>query len=39
MQVQMKVNGKSVSVDAAPNTLLVNALRDAPQTHWHSRWL
>ena len=28
MQVQMKVNGKSVSVDAAPNTLLVNALRE-----------
>ena len=28
MQVQMKVNGKSVSVEAAPNTLLVNALRE-----------
>ena len=28
MQVQMKVNGKSVSVDAAPNTLLVQALRE-----------
>ena len=28
MQVHMKVNGKSVSVDAAPNTLLVNALRE-----------
>ena len=28
MQVQMKVNGKSVSVDAAPNTLLVTALRE-----------
>ena len=28
MQVQMKVNGKSVSIDAAPNTLLVNALRE-----------
>ena len=28
MQVQMKVNGKSVTVDAAPNTLLVQALRE-----------
>ena len=28
MQVQMKVNGKSVTVEAAPNTLLVNALRE-----------
>jgi aerobic carbon-monoxide dehydrogenase small subunit len=28
MQVQMKVNGKNVSVDAAPNTLLVHALRE-----------
>lgn len=28
MQVQMKVNGKSVSIDVAPNTLLVHALRE-----------
>ncbi len=28
MQVQMKVNGKAVTVDAAPNTLLVQALRE-----------
>ena len=28
MQVQMKVNGKAVTVDAAPQTLLVNALRE-----------
>jgi aerobic carbon-monoxide dehydrogenase small subunit len=28
MQVQLKVNGKAVTVDAAPNTLLVQALRD-----------
>lgn len=27
MQVQLKVNGKSVSLDVAPNTLLVQALR------------
>jgi ferredoxin len=28
MQVQMKVNGKAVTVNAAPNTLLVQALRE-----------
>ena len=28
MQVQLQVNGKAVTVDAAPHTLLVNALRD-----------
>ena len=28
MQVQLKVNGKAVTIDAAPNTLLVQALRD-----------
>ncbi|MDP3136974.1 MAG: (2Fe-2S)-binding protein [Burkholderiaceae bacterium] len=28
MQVQLKVNGKAVSVDAPPNTLLVQALRE-----------
>jgi carbon-monoxide dehydrogenase small subunit len=28
MQVQLKVNGKSVTVDAAPNTLLVQAIRE-----------
>jgi aerobic carbon-monoxide dehydrogenase small subunit len=28
MQVQLKVNGKSVAVDAAPHTLLVQALRE-----------
>jgi aerobic carbon-monoxide dehydrogenase small subunit len=28
MQVQLKVNGKAVAVDAAPNTLLVQALRE-----------
>jgi carbon-monoxide dehydrogenase small subunit len=28
MQVQLKVNGKPVVVDAAPNTLLVQALRE-----------
>ena len=28
MQVQLKVNGKAVSVDVAPNTLLVQALRE-----------
>jgi carbon-monoxide dehydrogenase small subunit len=28
MQVQLKVNGKAVVVDAAPNTLLVQALRE-----------
>ena len=28
MQVQLKVNGKAVTVDAAPNTLLVQALRE-----------
>ena len=28
MQVQMHVNGKAVSIDAAPNTLLVQALRE-----------
>ena len=28
MQVQLKVNGKSVAVDAAPNTLLVQAIRE-----------
>ena len=28
MQVQLQVNGKPVTVDAAPHTLLVNALRD-----------
>ena len=28
MQVQLKVNGKAVAVDAAPHTLLVQALRD-----------
>jgi aerobic carbon-monoxide dehydrogenase small subunit len=28
MQVQFKVNGKSASVDVAPNTLLVQALRE-----------
>ena len=28
MQVQLKVNGKTVSVDVAPNTLLVHALRE-----------
>jgi carbon-monoxide dehydrogenase small subunit len=27
MQVQLKVNGKAVSLDVAPNTLLVQALR------------
>ena len=28
MQVQLKVNGKAASVDVAPNTLLVHALRE-----------
>jgi aerobic carbon-monoxide dehydrogenase small subunit len=28
MQVQFKVNGKSVSIDVPPNTLLVTALRE-----------
>ena len=28
MQVQMKVNGKAATVDVAPNTLLVHALRE-----------
>ncbi|MES2635209.1 MAG: (2Fe-2S)-binding protein [Pseudomonadota bacterium] len=28
MQVQMKVNGKAASIDVAPNTLLVTALRE-----------
>ena len=28
MQVQLKVNGKSTSLDLAPNTLLVQALRE-----------
>ncbi|MDO8278297.1 MAG: (2Fe-2S)-binding protein [Burkholderiaceae bacterium] len=28
MQVQLKVNGKAVTVDAPPNTLLVHALRE-----------
>lgn len=28
MQVQLKVNGKAATVDAAPNTLLVQALRE-----------
>jgi aerobic carbon-monoxide dehydrogenase small subunit len=28
MQVQLQVNGKAVTVDAAPHTLLVQALRD-----------
>ena len=28
MQVQLKVNGKPVSLDVAPNTLLVTALRE-----------
>jgi len=28
MQVQLKVNGKSSSIDVAPNTLLVQALRE-----------
>ena len=28
MQVQLKVNGKAVAVDAAPHTLLVQALRE-----------
>ena len=28
MQVQLQVNGKAVTVDAAPHTLLVHALRD-----------
>jgi carbon-monoxide dehydrogenase small subunit len=28
MQVQLKVNGKAVVMDAAPNTLLVQALRE-----------
>jgi carbon-monoxide dehydrogenase small subunit len=28
MQVQMQVNGKSVHIDAPPNTLLVQALRE-----------
>ena len=28
MQVQLKVNGKAVSVDVAPNTLLVTAIRE-----------
>jgi carbon-monoxide dehydrogenase small subunit len=28
MQVQLKVNGKSVTVDAAPHTLLVQAIRE-----------
>jgi carbon-monoxide dehydrogenase small subunit len=28
MQVQLQVNGKAVTIDAAPHTLLVNALRD-----------
>ncbi|MFZ4285195.1 (2Fe-2S)-binding protein [Variovorax sp. HJSM1_2] len=28
MQVQLKVNGKSVSVDCPPNTLLVQAIRE-----------
>ena len=28
MQVQLKVNGKAVTVDAAPHTLLVQALRE-----------
>ena len=28
MQVQLKVNGKSVTVDAAPQTLLVQAIRE-----------
>jgi carbon-monoxide dehydrogenase small subunit len=28
MQVQLKVNGRAVSVDVAPNTLLVTALRE-----------
>jgi len=31
MRVQFEVNGKSVSIDAAPNTLLVQALRDQLQ--------
>ncbi|NBQ88377.1 MAG: (2Fe-2S)-binding protein [Betaproteobacteria bacterium] len=29
MQVQLKVNGKAASVDVAPNTLLVQALRES----------
>lgn len=28
MQVQLQVNGKAVTIDAAPHTLLVQALRD-----------
>ena len=28
MQVQLKVNGKAASIDVAPNTLLVHALRE-----------
>ncbi|WP_048437796.1 (2Fe-2S)-binding protein [Caenimonas sp. SL110] len=28
MQVQLKVNGKAASIDVAPNTLLVTALRE-----------
>ena len=28
MQVQLKVNGKAVAVEAAPHTLLVQALRE-----------
>ena len=28
MQVQFKVNGKAASIDVAPNTLLVHALRE-----------
>ena len=28
MQVKLKVNGKAVSIDVAPNTLLVQAIRE-----------
>lgn len=28
MQVQLKINGKSISLDVAPNTLLVQLIRD-----------
>lgn len=31
MRVQFEVNGQSVSIDAVPNTLLVQALRDQLQ--------
>ena len=35
-QIKFEVNGKAVTVDVAPNTLLVDVLRESIATHRHT---